>query len=280
MIGDNLPRRERVERMKQESSISIHGQDYTVVTDDLYMSHMQGVFEPETARILASMAAGTVLDVGANIGLTTLLHSRLADTVHAFEPSPTTFELLRENIARAGVQNVELHNVGLGEQPGSFELTFAPQNRSGAFVSDQTQASTGHTVERIQIATMDQRVDAARIGKVDLIKIDVEGFELHVLRGGRQTLARDRPAVVLEMNHWCLNAFQRTSIPDFIDTLLETFPIVLAVQHDHHKDLRDASDRYTVMHRHINQFWYQTVVCAFEPGQVVRLSEAFPFKSD
>ena len=266
--------------MRQESSISIHGQDYTVVTDDLYMSHMQGVFEPDTTRILACMAEGTVLDVGANIGLTTLLHSRLATKVHAFEPSPSTFELLQENVARAGLRNTTLHNVGLGEQPGSFDLTFAPQNRSGAFVSNQTQASTGHTIERIQIDTLDRRVEVEKIGKIDMIKIDVEGFELHVLRGGRQTVTRDRPAVVLEMNHWCLNAFQRTSIPDFIDTLLETFPIVLAVQQDHHKDLRDINARYVVMHRHINQFLYQTLVCAFEPAQVARLIEAFPLRND
>ncbi len=266
--------------MRQESEISIHGQNYTVVSDDQYMSHMHGVFEPDTARILASMATGTVLDIGANIGLTTLLHSRLANTVHAFEPSPSTFAFLKENVDRAGIPNAILHNVGLGEQPGNFELTFAPQNRSGAFVSDQTQASTGHTIEQIQIDTLDRRVDVHSIGKVDMIKIDVEGFELHVLRGGRNTLARDRPAVVLEMNHWCLNAFQRTSIPDFIDTLLETFPIVLAVQQDHYKDLRDTSDRYRVMHRHINMFWYQTLVCAYEPSQVTRLIEEFPFKAD
>ncbi|WP_221740396.1 FkbM family methyltransferase [Stenotrophomonas sp. 278] len=262
--------------MKHESEILIDGQPYTVVTDDLYMSHMEGIFEPDTTRILACMARGVILDVGANIGLTTLLHSRIAEHVHAFEPSPTTFQLLRENLERADRQNVTLHNVGLGEQAGTFELTFAPQNRSGAFVSDQTQASVGHTIERIQIETLDEVVRRSHMPKIDMIKIDVEGFELQVLRGGGKSLSRNKPAVVLEMNHWCLNAFRRTSIPDFMDALVALFPIVLAVQQDHHRDLRDPSSRYTVMHRHINMFWYQTLVCAFEPEQVSDLIEAFP----
>lgn len=262
--------------MRRESSISILQHQYSVVTDDLYLDNMQGHWEPATARILESMAYGTVLDVGANIGMTTLLHSRLADHVHAFEPSPTTFHLLEENIDRAECDNVTLHNFGLGEAAGGGELTYAPDNRSGAYVSDKVSASEGHTVETIQIDTLDRFVERGGTKSVDVIKIDVEGFEMHVLRGGARTLERLRPAVVLEMNHWCLNAFQRTSIPDFLDTLMEIFPIVLAVHEDHHLDVRDASKRYVIMHQHILKFWYQTLVCAYHPCQVERLVATFP----
>jgi len=265
--------------MPQDSTIAINGKAFSVVTDDTYLDHMNGVFEPDTTAILSSIAHGIVLDIGANIGLTTLLQAPLASRIHSFEPSPTTFKLLQQNVAQAELDNVELHNYGLGEEPGSFELTFAPSNRSGAFVSNQTQASVGHTVEKIHIRTMDQFVEDRGVASVDMIKIDVEGFELQVLRGGKRTLESHRPVVALEMNHWCLNAFQRTSIPDFIDALLETFPIVLAVQSDHHRDLADPSSRYTVMHRHINMFWYQTLVCAFEPRQVEKLVERFPLRT-
>lgn len=265
--------------MSQHFKIAINGQEFSVITDDTYLDHMNGVFEPDTSAILSSIAHGTILDIGANIGLTTLLHAPMASQVHAFEPSPTTFKLLQQNVAQAGLGNVVLHNYGLGEKPGSFELTFAPSNRSGAFVSDQTQASVGHTVEQIHIRRMDDFVADNSISNVDMIKIDVEGFELHVLRGGALTLQNHRPVVALEMNHWCLNAFQRISIPDFIDALLATFPIVLALQGDHHRDLADPSSRYTVMHRHINMFWYQTLVCAFTPEQVEKLIARFPLKT-
>ncbi|PJJ96376.1 hypothetical protein CO641_14095 [Lysobacteraceae bacterium NML91-0213] len=262
--------------MKRESPISILQHDYSVVTDDKYLEPMQGRWEPATARLLESMAYGTVLDVGANIGMTTLLHSRLADHVHAFEPSPTTFILLEENVERAECDNVTLHNFGLGDTPTGRELTYAPDNRSGAYVSDRITASEGHVIESIQIDTLDRFVEGGGTAAVDVIKIDVEGFEMHVLRGGARTLERLRPAVVLEMNHWCLNAFQRTSIPDFLDMLLNMFPIVLAVHEDHHLDARDASNRYVIMHQHILKFWYQTLVCAHHPCQVERLVAAFP----
>lgn len=262
--------------MKHASSIDILHSAYTVVTDDRYLDNMQGHWEPATARILESMAYGTVLDVGANIGMTTLLHSQLADEVHAFEPSPTTFALLEENVAAAACDNVMLHNFGLGQASGAFELTYSSDNRSGAYVSDKVKASEGHTVETIRIETMDGFVQTGGARSVDVIKVDVEGFELNVLRGGADTLARHRPAVVLEMNHWCLNAFQRISIPDFLDVLLDTFPIVLAVHEDHHLDVRSPSNRYVIMHQHILHFWYQTLVCAFHPSQVERLTTGFP----
>lgn len=262
--------------MKHASSIEILHSAYTVVTDDRYLENMQGNWEPATARILESMAYGTVLDVGANIGMTTLLHSQLADEVHAFEPSPTTFALLKENVGTAACENVTLHNFGLGQAAGASELTYSADNRSGAYVSDNVKASEGHMVETIRIETMDAFARDSGIGSVDMVKVDVEGFELNVLRGGASTLARHRPAMVLEMNHWCLNAFQRISIPDFLDVLLETFPIVLAVHEDHHLDVRLPSNRYVIMHQHILHFWYQTLVCAFHPSQVERLVARFP----
>lgn len=262
--------------MKQASSIDILQRSYTVVTDDHYLEPMQGNWEPVTARILECLAYGTVLDVGANIGMTTLLHSRLADQVHAFEPSPTTFALLEENIRTADCDNVTLHNFGLGRERGAFELTYAPDNRSGAYVSDGLKASEGHTTEMIRIETIDGFLEQGGTQAVDVLKIDVEGFELNVLRGGEGALARFRPAVVLEMNHWCLNAFRRISVPDFLDVLLDTFPIVLAVQDDHHLDVRQTANRYVIMHHHILKFWYQTLVCAHHPCQVERLIARFP----
>ena len=152
----------------------------------------------------------------------------MSKRVYAFEPSKTTFEFLEKNISRSGLRNVVPMNFGLGGDPGKFTLTFAPSNRSGGFVSNHTKASSGHTTETVVIRKMDEVLESNQ-SRVSFIKIDVEGFEGHVLRGATQTLASHRPIVVLELNHWCLNAFQRTSIPDFFDFLRSIFPILLAV---------------------------------------------------
>jgi hypothetical protein len=193
--------------------------------------------------------------------------------------------------------NVEPLNLGLGKDAGTFELTFAPNNRSGGFVSNLTSASEGHQVEQITIAKGDDFIRERQIAKVDFIKIDVEGFEQSVIEGLAATIARDQPVVALELNHWCLNAFQRTSVPDFFDFLRSVFPYLYAVDMRYTSHLRDRLHRellpsfydkkdarnlhdqdaaYHVMYRHIlHGSSYPTLVGAFNPAQINALSARF-----
>ncbi len=256
-----------------ESVIDIGGMTYTLATDDAYLTLMGPVFEPETVKLFRALARGTALDVGANIGCTALLLGELCQQVHAFEPSPSTHALLVANIA--GRANVAIHNIGLGDRNCRSAITFSPSNRSGGFVSDKTQAGGGHTVESITLQTLDRSMRRLRIPGVDFIKIDVEGFEGNVLTGGRKTLRKHRPVVTMELNHWCLNAFRRTSVPDFFDQLLATFPIVYAVNGDTYLDLRVDDERYVAMHRHITSMRYPAIVAAFEPGQLAAFASQY-----
>lgn len=199
--------------------------------------------------------------------------SQLADQVYAFEPSPSTYALLRKNVDAA--TNVFTHNIGIGDAQGESELTFAPNNRSGGFVSDKTSASTGHVVEKISIDTLDDTVRRLKLKGVDFIKIDVEGFEAHVIKGAQETLSSYRPVVALELNHWCLNAFQRTSVPEFFDYLRSVFPILYAIQGDGYMDLHDPSESYIVMYWHILHMKYLTLVGAFHDGDLEKFNMAY-----
>ena len=194
----------------------IDGDEYVITGDD-YLDHIGYNFEPEMVKLLKILAINsqTILDIGANIGCTAILFGKLSKNVYAFEPSPTAFLYLEENISNSGRNNVFPQNIGLGSEPGESTLTFAPSNRSGGFVSNLTQATTGHTTEKIVIRQLDDVVDSLELQDIDFIKIDVEGFEGHVLRGATKMLSSNRPVCVLELNHWCLNAFQRTSVPEF-----------------------------------------------------------------
>jgi FkbM family methyltransferase len=281
---------ERVVRTK------IDGKLYSVSSDDDYLDHVEGEFEPEMVSFFKSLLqpSDTVLDIGANIGCTSLLFGSRASKVYSFEPSPTTYRWLVENVQRAKLNNVEPINLGLGKEAGTFELTFAPNNRSGGFVSNLTSASEGHQVEHITIARGDDFIREHQIAKVDFIKIDVEGFEQSVIEGLAATIARDQPIVALELNHWCLNAFQRTSVPDFFDFLRGVFPYLYAVDMRYTSNLRDRLHRellpsfydkkdarnlhdqdaaYHVMYRHIlHGSSYPTLVGAFNPTQLTALS--------
>ena len=277
----------------------INGKPYSISSDDDYLDHVEGEFEPEMVSLFKSLVqpTDTVLDIGANIGCTSLLFGDLARKVYSFEPSPTTHRWLIENVQRAKLNNVEPLNLGLGKDAGTFELTFAPNNRSGGFVSNLTNASEGHQVEQITIAKGDDFIRERQIAKVDFIKIDVEGFEQSVIQGLAETIARDQPIVALELNHWCLNAFQRTSVPDFFDFLRSVFPYLYAVDMRYTSNLRDRLQRellpflydkkdaknlhdqnaaYHVMYRHIlHGSSYPTLVGAFKPKQLSALSSMF-----
>jgi FkbM family methyltransferase len=256
----------------REANIDIGGTRYVIASDDVYLENLRGSFEPDMVELFTSVASGshTVLDIGANIGCTAILFGAIAKAVHAFEPSPSTFSFLKRNVERARLTNVSLHNIGLGDAPGRFSLTFAPSNRAGGFVSDKTQASTGHAVESIEIRRLDDVMSSLVAPQVDFIKIDVEGFEAHVLRGAIATLTAQRPVLVLELNHWCLNAFQRTSIPDYFDLLRSLFPILVAVQGSSYLDLHNDSERYIVMYHHIVHMRFPNLVAAYDENRLNR----------
>ena len=263
--------------VEREVRVGIGRENYTITSDDNYLEHIANDFEPDMVQLFTAVASDSevILDVGANIGCTALLFGGLARSVYAFEPSPTTFAYLEKNISRSGLKNIFLQNMGLGAEAGEYTLTFAPSNRSGGFVSNQTQASTGHTIEKIVIRQMDEVLKSLNVSRVDFIKIDVEGFEGHVLRGATQTVAAYRPVVVLELNHWCLNAFQRTSIPDFFDLLRSMFPILFAVDGLTYLNLHDTSDSYIVMYHHILHMRFPNVLAAFDETSLVRFMSLY-----
>jgi len=248
-----------------------------MVSDDTYLDQSKGGFEPDMVRLFESLVTpgDHVLDVGANVGCTALLFSDLAREVRAFEPSPTTYGFLDRNVRAAKKSNVRTFAYGLGAKRETSELTFSPDNRSGGFVSNLTKASVGHTTETIRIETLDESFAELGIPRVDFMKIDVEGFEKSVLEGGRETILRDRPIVVLELNHWCLNAFQRTSVPDFLDFLRSIFPQLWAVDGTQAANLHDVSQNYHVMYNHIIHFRFANLVGAFDAERLRSFFSAY-----
>jgi FkbM family methyltransferase len=253
---------------------------YQITSDDNYLDYVKDGFEPQMVNVFKSLIDKdkVVFDIGANIGCTAILFGSLCKVVHAFEPSKSTFAILTENVASSNLQNIYLNNIGLGESCYESELTFSPSNRSGGFVSDQTTASSGHTIEKIKIESLDSYVTPLDISAIDFLKIDVEGFEGHVLRGGRRTLEQFKPVVVLELNHWCLNAFQRTSIPDFFDYLRSIFPYLYAIDDENHlrANLHDKNLNYIVMYEHIIHFKWMNVLGAFHESQIERFLNDYP----
>lgn len=142
----------------------------------------------------------TVLDVGGNIGVYTVLLSRLvgpSGRIITFEPDPDLFACLQANCTRNGCANVEAHNLALGRQADRLVLRRLILN-SG----DNTLGRGGSTHFRsevaVEVAALDRLLPAL---KPALVKIDVQGWELEVLRGMEQLLTGS-PAPALLLEFW------------------------------------------------------------------------------
>jgi FkbM family methyltransferase len=259
-----------------ERAIRILGKRYQLTSDDDYLDAMGAEFEPHMAELFQSLVGpgDVVADVGGNIGLTAILFAGLAAKVHVFEPSPSTFAILQENLRRAETRNVEAVNLGLGERKESLAITFAYNNRSGGFVSDKMQPGAGHITEQIEIDTLDHYF-AGQPDRIDVIKIDVEGYEANVVKGCEQIFKKYKPVVTLELNHFCLNVLRRVTVPDFLDYLRSVFPFLYAVDSDNITiaDLHQPEQAYYVMHQHLTGFRFPNIVAGFDASVTRKLDQ-------
>lgn len=259
-----------------EKNIKIGDMIFSVISDDDYLDAMGSVFEPYMVQLFRTLIGphDVVADIGANIGLTAILFSTLSRKVLAFEPSPSTYRILTENLTRARVSNVEAINLGLGQKEESLTITFAKNNRSGGYVSDKIRPETGHVTEKIQVDTLDHYF-SEDLDPPSFLKIDVEGFEQMVIKGGSGFLLKNQPTVVMEMNHFCLDVLQRITIPDFLDAMRSHFPYLYAVDADNSviADLNVPDQAYMVMHEHVVSRRFPNLVGGFDPKLKSRLDE-------
>lgn len=146
----------------------------------------------------------TFVDIGANIGYFSLLAARLVKStghVYAVEPSPYAFGRLRRTIADNRLESLVLvEPVGLGAEPGSTKLYDShPSNHTPSMFGDENAAA-----RVVPITTLDDLFAKWGVSHVDLLKIDVEGYEPKVFAGAKEALARRKiKAILCEFNgHW------------------------------------------------------------------------------
>jgi len=135
-----------------------------------------------------------VYDIGAFHGLLTIHYARDARAVVAWEPNSRNRRRLMENVKLNRFSNVMVRPYGLSSKAARAEMSFDPLMPGMATVDSGVAGGSEH--ETIELRTLDGEVG---LEPPDLIKIDVEGFELEVLQGAMKTLARG-PDLFLEMH--------------------------------------------------------------------------------
>ncbi|MGN6868492.1 MAG: FkbM family methyltransferase [Solirubrobacteraceae bacterium] len=170
--------------------------------------YVLGAFEPnEFAFLRSALGPGmVVLDGGANEGLFSLYSARRVGSggsVLAVEPSTREFERLAANVALNRLDNVKTFKVALGSHPGDGLLAVAEARHAGMNAldaGDRGQGTAAWTVSReaVSLETIDTLVTRAELGRLDLIKLDIEGSEVDALHGAKTTIARFQPTILLE----------------------------------------------------------------------------------
>lgn len=158
-----------------------------------------GTWEPEEGGLLRRLVrpGSTFVDVGANVGyFSRLIAVTCAPArVLAFEPHPLLVPVLRRNVAGLSPE-VEVHPVALGDTRSTVTLRSAPANIGDTRVTPAEQPAAPGAPS----ATM-TRFDDEVSGRVDVVKIDVQGFEADVLRGMSRTIA-ENPQIVVVVEFW------------------------------------------------------------------------------
>lgn len=146
------------------------------------------------AQIMAP--GGTAVDVGANQGFFAYAFSRLAARVEAFEPNPDYAAFAQAMLG----PRARVHAVALSNRSGTAEFVVPVSVEGMALhLGGSLKAATAEQgeVQRFQVEV--RTLDSYGFSDVRVVKVDVEGSELEVLEGGRETIARDRPVLIVEL---------------------------------------------------------------------------------
>jgi FkbM family methyltransferase len=165
---------------------------------------VNGIYEPENIKFIARQlrTGETFIDIGANVGAISIPISKLCQGVDVIsvEASPWVFEYLKQNVIANGLNDIQIINKAMADKEDELVNFYSPRDKygKGSMASVFTQEA-----ESVRTISLDQLSSIRNQKLIRLIKIDVEGFEASVFRGGKQLLQRlNSPDVVFEFVDW------------------------------------------------------------------------------
>lgn len=151
----------------------------------------KGVFEPLETKLLLEYTKSndTVLDIGANFGYYTTLLSRTANegVVYAFEPDIANNKLLNENINLNNLSNVITEKLAVSSEIGEVGFSSSKIHRGKSHVS-----SDDRFTYKVPVVTLDSYCANNKIKEINVMKIDVEGSEIPILRGAKDIISKSK----------------------------------------------------------------------------------------
>ncbi len=159
----------------------------------------------------------TIFDIGANKGQSIKFFSKIFNkpTIYAFEPSPRTFASLKKFVEKLDGLEISIYQIGIGEKEQTINFyesilsetsTFALPDQDSNYLKRKNRilfqsSETAFTSIPTHVTTIDTFLNDNKVELIDVLKIDVEGFELEVIRGAQHALRDGKVKVVQFERH-------------------------------------------------------------------------------
>lgn len=188
-----------------------------------------GYYEKETTELLERLVKGgmVILDIGANVGVHSLAMAqqlkRTGGIVHAFEPTTWAFEKLKYNNQLNNFPNLHLHRIALSDVNGEQKILCTASEEVMPFKAswDISGKSKNRGQDHLIFQKLDDWVVEKGVTQIDLIKIDVDGYEVKVLNGALESFKKFRPLLIIELGYATLKRVGNSPV-ELLD-LLEQF---------------------------------------------------------
>lgn len=190
-------------------------------------NYIEGTNEIPVQKAMARyLNSGDVFyDIGANVGFFSLIAARMVGSsgkVYAFEPVPTNAAVVRRNARLNNLQNITVYEKAVSSSPGKGELLLA-EHPGGAMLA--TAGATMNSASRgaitVDLVSIDEMIAQKALTPPSLVKVDVEGVELDVLRGMSESIKQFKPIVIYETDDKYQEAFMRKNkeVDEFLEAL-------------------------------------------------------------
>ena len=188
--------------------VNINGYKLAVIPGDLGISSELLMFkthEPLTTKLLSKeLKKGMIcLDVGSNIGYYTLLESKIVGAdgkVIAIEPSPQNFQHLKKNLEIQNAKNVDAYNFAASDKNGEVNFLVYRESNGSFTIPDGEETDIPGDIIKVTAKTMDSFLEELNINHVDFVRMDVEGYESHIIQGMINIIKKSKPMFQIEVH--------------------------------------------------------------------------------
>jgi len=200
-------RKQKKIQFKDKQIIETNGYRLMIVPGDKGISSellMYNIHEPITTQLFEKeLKPGMIcLDVGSNIGYYAMLESKLigkTGKVIAIEPSPINYEYLKKNTELQPIKNIETYRFAASDKSGTIKFLVSEKSNLSKVIEDDENIENNNIIT-VDSRTLDSFVLEKELKQIDLIRMDVEGYEYKIFQGMNKILEKFNPMIIMEFH--------------------------------------------------------------------------------